>query len=132
MQKITNDPNKRMKEYLNLLGISKEVTKCEKNAELVQQKKYQQNPELLEKLKQTQEAQCNELLIRLQRVHSTFKTALDEMIKDIGIQHMEEQEIAPQINAEEGFKFINETIKHIEILQKEAKEWEPLAKLPQV
>jgi membrane-bound lytic murein transglycosylase MltF len=128
MQKIANDGNNRMKEYLNLLGISKEVTKCEKNAELAQQKKYQQNPELLEKLKQTQEAQCNELLVRLQRVHSTFKTALDEMVKDIGIQ----QEIAPQINAEEGFKFINETIKHIEILQKEAKEWEPLAKLPQV
>jgi hypothetical protein len=108
------DPDKRIRQYLKLVGLDKEIKKC---AMLyAKQDKLRSNPAGLAKLRAEQEMQYASTLKRLKALRDTFSKALTEIGKEL--VKPGEVELGNELNAEQAFKYLNDAITYVEDMQK--------------
>ena len=104
------EPNKRVMQYLKLVGLDKEIKKCDGlHLKQIQSKGKEK---VLTKLRPLQEQQYNETLKHLTRLRETFKEAVKETAE--GLQKAGEIEISKDLTASDAFSYLDKTIEKIE------------------
>ena len=109
------DPDKRIKQYLKLVGLDREVKKCEILHAEQSQEKYKVNAPALAKLKEKQEKQYISTLKRLNALHESFKHVLAEVQNEL--ISTQDIEIDNELSAKEAFTYLEKAIAHIESMQ---------------
>ena len=103
------DPDKRMMQYLKLVGLSREIKKCD--GLHLSQLKSKGNPKALAKLKPLQEQQYAETLKRLERLKENYIEAAKETVE--GLQKAGEIEISKDFSVADAFKYLDKAIDKI-------------------
>ena len=100
------EPDKRMMQYLKLVGLNRELKKCD--GLHLSQLKSKDNPKALAKLKPIQLQQYNETLKRLERLRANYVEAAKETVE--GLQKAGEIEISKDFTVEDAFKYLDKMI----------------------
>ena len=108
MEQIFN-PDKRIMQYLKLVGLSREIKKCD--GLHLSQLKNKDKPKELAKLRPIQEQQYNETLKRLERLRANYVEAAKATIQ--GLEKAGEIEISKDFTVEDAFKYLDKAIKKI-------------------
>ena len=103
------EPDKRIMQYLKLVGLSREIKKCD--GLHLTQLKSKGNPKALAKLRPIQEHQYNETLKRLVRLKENYVEATKGMVQ--GLQKAGEIEISKDFTMEDAFKYLDKAIDKI-------------------
>jgi hypothetical protein len=100
------EPDKRMMQYLKLVGLNRELKKCD--GLHLSQLKSKGKEKALAKLRPLQEQQYNETLKRLERLKETYVAAAKETIQ--GLEKAGEIEISKDFTAVDAFKYLDKMI----------------------
>ena len=103
------EPDKRIMQYLKLVGLSREIKKCD--GLHLTQLKSKGNPKALAKLRPIQLQQYNETLKRLERLRANYVEAAKETVE--GLQKAGEIEISKDFTVEDAFKYLDKAIMKI-------------------
>ena len=105
------DPDKRIMQYLKLVGLGRELKKCD--GLHLTQIKSKDNPKALAKLRPLQEQQYNETLKRLERLRENYAEAAKETVE--GLQKAREIEISKDFTVADAFKYLDKVIDKIKV-----------------
>jgi hypothetical protein len=100
------EPDKRIMQYLKLVGLSRELKKCD--GLHLSQLKSKGKEKALAKLRPLQEQQYNETLKRLIKLKENYVEAAKETVQ--GLQKAGEIEISKDFNATDAFKYLDKMI----------------------
>ena len=104
------DPDKRVAQYLKLVGLEKDMKKCD--GLHLKQQQSKGNAEVLTKLKPLQEHQYKETLKRLIKLKATFTEAVKETVA--GLQQAGEIEIDKDFTTADAFTYLDKSIEKIQ------------------
>jgi hypothetical protein len=104
------EPDKRVMQYLKLVGLDREIKRCD--GLHLKQLQAKDNPKVLAKLRQLQEQQYNETLKRLIKLRDNFREALKETVE--GLEKAGEIEVSKDISAKDAFGYLNKAIEKVE------------------
>ena len=100
------EPDKRIMQYLKLVGLSRELKKCD--GLHLSQLKSKGKEKALAKLRPLQEQQYNETLKRLIKLKENYVEAAKETVQ--GLQKAGEIELSKDFNAADAFKYLDKMI----------------------
>ncbi len=103
------EPDKRIMQYLKLVGLNRELKKCD--GLHLTQLKSKGNPKMLAKQRPLQAQQYTETLKRLERLKENYVEAAKETVQ--GLQKAGEIEISKDFTTEDAFKYLDKAIDKI-------------------